>query len=390
MSLGKSDESYWRLIEKELHRRFFSKHVEFCFGHNDKEKRYSDQFHSISIYDESIAVAVLKDLGASIQSLSLLNETNEELESFVTIPKLVEEHCSEWLDELILVGFRQNFFENITKPFKRAKEISLIFSTVNTHQFSIAHLFPSLRHLKLAYIEMENVSNVVSEYPRLTQLSVAIDPSGNKMGLTEEVVINLIRKNPQIRKLALSFGTPDSLNVVAEHLLNLEQLDLHSYTELKEHNFHFHFEHVKIAKIGDFATCKWPTNITFGEKLEELYLRLHGTETKFLEVIERSKNLKKLHIGGEQTVNNDVLLRLTHAKLNVTEIHLYLHEHVDTKNIIQLIESDGKLTKVDLVPFLKSQVSKIVPAIEEHFKNQWKYSIVPEKLGERHIISLRK
>lgn len=397
MSLSKSDSTYSSQIETELRKRFSQNIVEFRVGYDTEainlpKKQYSERFPCISIYDHRISVSVLKDLGSSIQILSIRNESMEKPQKLDTIFNLIEEHCTETVKKLNLMALQQNFFKNLTKPFKNVKEMELVLSTVGSDKMSFADLFPSLRGLWISSIEIEIISSVVVNYPHLENLAVAVDRSGNSRGMTEEATIDLLHRNQQIQKLALTYLTPNILKFAADHLPHLNKIKIDSYMEQNEYNSSIHFENVKIAKICHSMPCKWPAHLTFSNKLEELQTQLTFPTNEFIGAIENGKNLKKLTIDG-RGVNNYVVSRFTNAKLNATEMVLSLTCDVEAIGIIEFIKSAEKLRKLQLTPCTSvndSHLLEILPMIGKHFDDEWVITVSQSNFKKINKILMEK
>lgn len=380
ISLRMTNKYFLEQVEAELRHRFSKKTVQFLelLEYPIGERLVESDDH-IRVDNIPTVALVLQKLGDSIRAIEITTPKDADVHSIENIFTLIEEKCSESLVELHLQTIEHNFFKNISKPFKRVEVVSLAWNAVElgNDRFTFSDVFPALRRLKLEVVKVMNTHEIMVTFPALEHLSLHLSKYGKSENyITESVAMELIAKNPQIQSLILDHTTSDVVKVVNDKLLKLEHLELYSYTERGQGTFDFYFENVKCFKIGNWLGFDWPRAIRFGEKLEEFEIEPTAGDTKYIELIERSKGLKKLKINGKH-LSNDVILRLAQINLHVTDVVLANNWDTDIDNIIQFVENNAQLSSIRLLhtyqssPFSNTN-SKIAEKIRKHFGDLWK------------------
>lgn len=355
--LGQINQDFWNLVVDELKQRFSKKRIRFCelsSARDDESVIESEE--EIIIKDAQNATFILEQFGTSIRNLSIT--TSKITHESEVIFKLVEEQCSDSLVQFELFDLMLNFFENITKPFRNVKIVSLhgIVVELGNDQLNFGDIFPAMRRLELNNVKVNDRSKFALNFPNLKHLSVIDDINS----------VEIIRKNPQIRSTFLQFVNGELVKFVADHLPELEVLTLYNYRQQNDQTYDFHFGNVKYFECG----FDWPENITFSDKLEELYVLLDSQDKNYVDLIEHSNGLKKLQISGDGVVDTDVMLRLIWAKLNVTEMHLVFCWSPASDFIIQLIENCEHLNQLEL-QIWNLEIDDLEMALREDLGHEW-------------------
>lgn len=361
------------LVEDEFRRRYFKKMVTFTalfsFPSNNP---FFEMDNEVVIRHTSIAERILKTFGPLIRKMTLKSISNGSNSlSVENIFKLIEEYCAKNLIELQLNSVEMNFFQNIRKPFENVKIVSLQGNIVDleSDHFKFCNFFPVMRSLSLRSVEVNNVSSLIMNYPRLEHLFINFNHYGNvKKSISESVAIKIIQKNPQIRSIGLSIVSPSLLKAVSDSLQCLERLELSEYRQGQSQTIDFHFESVKFFKISYCPVQSIPSNIIFSEMLEQLEVETSVNDDKYIELIERSKGLKRLKITGNEGFKNDEISRIATAKLNVMEIDMVCHWNVKDESIIELIKNNKSLNKLVLKRFRGNEIRM---RMKMEFENNW-------------------
>lgn len=383
MSLAKSNNHLSDVVLDELSRQFSRKtlniHTELrpesirkFFGPMDEND------NEIRIRDTTLSANVLKEMGHLIRTLSLESATKYDPHANELIYKLIEKHCSDSLVEFGLCNIFDGFLSNITEPFTKVEVVSLrgIVEDFGNEEFDLSDMFPALHRLNIDVLG-PNITKIVSNYPHLNHLIITLKDCRNPETCSSEPVIaGLFKKNPQIRNLVLSHGNRNLLQIAADEL-DLEQLTICNYHERDGNQTQeIHFEHVKVFKFTDTNEYHWPSNITFGDELEEFIVEeIHARDYRYLDFIECHKHLKKLQISERNGMKNEGLLRIASAKLNVCEIKLECDSSIEAKNIIELIESSSQLKRIILsfeaVTLTRAKVKAIAEIFEQFIIEPW-------------------
>lgn len=378
-SLGTTNKYFLAQVEIELRHRFSSKLVKFRelidFPIGESLAETDD---SIIVNNASTAALILQHFGDSIRALKIMTSKDANPNSIETIFTLIEKHCSDSLVELHLFKTEHNFFKSISKPFTRIEIVSFAWNTeeLGNVRFTFSDVFPALRQLELDVAKLENSTEIAITFPDLVQLSLSTVRKANPdKFISETVAIELIKKNPRIKSLILNHVTPNVLKVVSDTLHKLERLELYSYSQEDQRTYDFHFENVKVFKLGNWLGFDWPRNINFTENLEEFDVEPTEKDTKYIELIKNNKGLQKLRINGKH-FNNDAILKLSQIKLNIVDVALGFYWNIDIKNIIQFIENHPQLKNVQLFsdyqngPF-PSTKNDMVVKIHKYLGNKW-------------------
>lgn len=385
-SLGLINRYLFSVTREATRSRFSQKTVKFNIFLG---RAMDESVKKIHINRELDSRQIVKEFGSSIQKMEIavLSSREEAIDGFM---KLVEEHCSETLVQLNLVN-TQNFklLRNILRPFKNVQSIELRNEiNLSNDNLNLNEMFPSLRRLSLpSSFDTQNFTKLDLKFPVLEHLKLGFLTDYNGI---KPFIANIIQKNAQIRSVDLEFPEWNMIKFIADHLPNLEHLNIFDYSSVEfnaEDRSNIHFEHLKTFKgIGEF-----PEMITFGDKIE--YFRIYEPmkNTKFIDVIESSKSLKKLEIHTASLClpfDEDSMARLTAAQLNINKMYFTLDGNIGTSSIIKFIESCKYLEYFNLHLLQgENEVFEIAEILHKHFQNQWTLDVIN---GEKLYIVLQK
>lgn len=170
------------------------------------------------------------------------------------------------------------------------------------------------------------------------------------------------------------FASPEILQFVADEMQHLEDLPMHSFNGDRNKNeiSNFHFEHVKIFRMGGcFSSDNFQWDISFSN-LEEFQtdgVMLNGT--KLVKLIKKNKQkLKKLYLDTE--LKNSAVLELANVDLDVVEMRFKCGRDVEMENVIQLIENYKKLEKLYIYYWFDVDRQSAIDALQNvSFAHEW-------------------
>lgn len=371
VSLVSTNKFFSTLMRAVLTRRFSEK--ELIFETRYRVDEYIETSDRIHIRLESNAIWTLEQFGPYIQSIKLADLKVSEPKVY----KLIDEYCSETLVHLNLDYLHENFFEFMKTPFKKVQTISLsgLIYTLASDELGFSDMFPALRYLRISgYTKLStqfDLNALRLDFPLLEHLSVDIDKFPDVRSLaTESMTMEIIENSPNIRILALTNASSKLLKFVAEKLPNLEKLEIYAYNE-GIHRDNIHFEHVKIFRVGKSFHQSMPTHFTFSE-LEEFQVQPNPCDGKYIDFIIANGQLKKIEVFEEFGLTDDDLLRLSLAKLNVTEMKIVCDFNIQNDRIIQIVQNCEHLERFELrIPISAAKLETILIELKEEFDNDW-------------------
>lgn len=268
------------------------------------------------------------------------------------INKFVNRYCSETLRQLSVDAFDENLFTGMTKPFEKVEILSVggEFKTLSSSTLPFVELFPAIRDLHLQNIQIVDHHCIDQKFRHLKSLYVQLcyENETNWFCSKEKHIENLLRKNPQIQTLSLTYCTPRFLDIVNSILPHVTDLTLINYNA----------KHKEIEEQPD-VVFKYVTHFTlftglgevplsvFFENLKELHIEA-GPTTDWFILAERNRNVEKLFmIGGY--VDNEQFTRIVGTDSQLVETTLYISENVWDESIINFMKESKRLRKVTFV-----------------------------------------
>lgn len=265
-----------------------------------------------------------------------------------------------------------DFFPNkFTTPLEKVEHISLHgrFNGLGNQNLQFFQIFPSMRSLSVSTAVVFDMSWVDHTYPHLESLNIYIWNVYDEVGYFNPLVVErLVRNNPQINSLLLENSSRKLLNFVATNLRTLEMLQLRHFGHFRSEDaqLELRFDKLKVLKMQRcFQSI--PNNTTF-EALEELETDgLPAKCKKWIQFIENNKNLKQLRVT--RTIGNAAVSQLSSINSSLVEMNLMLGKDVEDKSIIELIENNKELRKIQLI-FEKS-INSTLDVLQSTFHHGW-------------------
>lgn len=378
-SLANTDSHFWDLIQDDMNERLKNKMVIFTSlfsspDHDDFEE--TDEF--IRIRHAPTALQLLRDFGHSLRQLTVeLVEKNGDWPTTKAVFQLIQEKCTDSLEQLHLKRLGKYFFLNTTTPFKSVTNLSLTseVTAIGNERYNLSDLFPALRNLHLSYVNAWNLNRLTVNYPHLKHLHIDVYQFDIPEFVTERESIELIKKNAHIQSLSLRRVQPNLLKTVAENVKNLQKFELYEYDEADNQTNHFHFDSVKSFKMSENVVRSMPANITFAN-LDEFVVQAYPKDSRYISFVEKHKSLKRFSVIGYYGLKNEEILRLAAANLTLDDISIVTDMDVKADSIVELIKSGKQLKQVHLnIRASDATIFGTIWALRKHFDSKWQINV---------------
>lgn len=303
-------------------------------GHTALYDRYSTDLNQ---FDKLLNI--IATFGHLITKLSLDYYTFGE-EQKEAINRQFSKYAARSLIEIDLRHSHEKDFFGLSGPFKRAKIVRLRDGLVGAiFHTNFRELFPAVVSLDIESMLFVAETCVEHHFPHLKEFKMeALTMASTKLE-------QRLQLNPQLRKLSITGGNLDSLNLISKNVPKLEHLDYRGfYGRLVYRGDKIHFERLKTFRIS--INAEFPEHfdaipIVF-DKLEEF--SCDGSYNKWLDIIVKSENLKKISFGQ---FNDEHLQRIARKLPGLKEISIENERESDVNvdNVIQFIEMCKQLKR---------------------------------------------
>lgn len=342
---------------------------------------------NVEIQDYETVPKVLRYFGHLITSLKVeyYFVFDSEIEN---INRIINLYCSDTLMDFDVHSGHEDFFDEMTKPFKAVKSVSVRgrYNSLGSKTLKLNELYPEMINLTLKNIKVFDSSWINLNFPHLKYLCVDVsqntDPRMAANYLSEADVDRFIKNNQQIESVRLGSITQNLLKMVAKDLPNLINLELECYDEWNSNFEHrvIRFDNVKRFTM-EGGSHSVPENIAFTQ-LEEFQTDGFPKEcTRWIDLIENNKSLRKVHVY-ERYIKNSEFQRLAQAHSNLIEISLMCGKDVQDETIAMFIKKSKQLTKMHLGKY-------VVPnsgfSVDQRSLNSTS-KVLHEKFGDEWII----
>lgn len=273
ISVAETNQHFSLLVEDVFRRKSAKKVFEILdprYGNFDalletKDKVYIRQLAIISL--------VLKQFGHLISHLVIVYSSSNKFyvhfNAINNLSELINQYCSDSLTNFEIVNYYETFFDKMVKPFKNVKQLSIRgkFNSLGSDTLSFAELFPSIKQLKIEYVDVQNTSCIDHKFPYLERLNVEIN---QKRRFVENDVSKLLNKNPQISYLELS-------KITETFLIELSGIDL----SLTQVNFNLSFD------VNDETIIRFIENNGRLQKIQLIRYEMPNTFSKLAEILKQ-------------------------------------------------------------------------------------------------------
>jgi len=343
--------------------------------------------HSIKIENTTFAKQLLNNFGHLIQNLEINRVYPYEDESYRSIYKLVNLHCSKTLKKITSKNSLDNILEEFTNQFEKVEEVFI--DNISKTGRRLNEIFPSVRRLHFSTYEISNTDSINVKYMNLEHLNIHIN---EYVELTNKFAAELIRKNSHIRSLALESASVELIKNAADLLPQLERLELVcGQNKFNHNNESISFPNVKIFKEGNskFVSNYYFLNLKFGN-VEELYTD-DLAENMFNETgfFASNKKLQKLQLEpkyGGIYLDSDAFKQLARANTTLRQIFINRAVNVEVETILQLIENNKQLEKLQITFYTKNGRESTLKILERKLSYRWSLEIYQRAFRDTAII----
>lgn len=351
-----------------------------------KIERYPQQYdpNSMEIISDSItALNLIKHFGTLIKRLSIQINYDDTLctpaQVIETIILLlgVNERCRESLVEFELHYSGcdvNNIFQQITGPFENVEKLSLHLFNMNAqqseHPTQLNTIFPNLQDLNIDFHHVQDSSFIDCEFSKLKKLGIS---DGLIYESNESILIDLLKKNPQITYISLVRPTLRALSRINEYLLHLE--DLHIVMERQEE---YRFSKIKFPTVKRLnlwlltEKCYPPKKIGFGTALREIDLlcTTGDISDNYVNFFYKYPKIEKLSAG--RGMNNAHLLQMIGKFPKLQYVLFDFAKDVQLNNIIEFIKKSPSLNRLIFVHASIENVDSFVNQLKREFDADFK------------------
>lgn len=386
ISVAETNDHFSSLVSDILRRKLAKKSIDFSvplYSGTIKANDVLESGHSIKILNAQLLFKLLDSFGHLIVSLSINHSSPLESNS---IYEYINLYCSETLERFHLSMKVNDFLNEFTRPFKRVKSLSMIGSPDKwtNSELSFEKMFPALHELNLIIFSIEDSSWFDHMFPKLERIS--IDILGSTVDSHETAIETIIRKNRQIRQLHLINASLKLLKVLADetHIetLAIQRLSNDSNIPGSAYN-NIRFDNLKVFKLQN-GFDKLPENIGI-EQLEDFQTTFSEDGSKWIEFVEKNKNLKQLYVL-RHCVNDHELSRISTANPNLCELRGAFDRDVRDETIVNFMKNGKQLKKVHLSRYFDYDFEKgksygtTMKVLREEIGNEWNIQELSEDI----------
>lgn len=266
---------------------------------NFRERRYTIEPDNITISKPSTLVSLLRIFGNQITRVSIDFECMDPFHSR-QIEKFINRNCADSLHKLQLKYCREMAMDEITKPFRKLEQLTIVGGFVGQHISSFNKLFPKLQRLELHNNEITNRSCLEIKFTNLLEIIVDIE-SRTKIGFRVLDLNKALRLNPQIQKLTLRSNLNQSVVSIVDKLLpNLSHFELEPSASLFtcQKGSLVKVTNIKRLKLiapnlNQFLCIRIPIQFA---NLQELDISIRSHIDLFFDFVCRMKTLQKINL----------------------------------------------------------------------------------------------
>lgn len=353
--------------------------LDFIF--DDEENPTSVIFHTFDI-----VLNLFKHFGCVIEKVHIDNHLIESTDKVVVIARNINEYASKSLIQINLSEIEYCVLNQFTLPFECVESVAFVMveypSTSCTNgSLPLNQIFPKLNKLKMQLWADVDYNFISLEFPHLDDLDLRI---GKPVWSQMHTIVELFRKNPQIRIIALHNFLLKIEKIIEKHLPNIESLTLlvwSIYGTAQLNNVkHFCYVIPPDAYPPDSIKKLFLPRLE-SVKIENLYFNRANHGVKIVGAwdgfFRQHPNISKLHYIDPNANCND-LMDLTSDLQNLTEMHLESSLQTDQYKIVKFVESHNKLNKFTvLIRDMDIGMNNLLERLKnewviEHLEGKWK------------------
>lgn len=281
---------------------------------------------------------------------------------------LISKYSSESLVDVELAYHPDSLLVHITKSLTNVQNITFknCHYEFETPHFRFAELFPAVRRLNMRYLAELNLVHFDCHMPHLEHVYVWLQSHNSTLFL------NIAKRNPQIRSIALHNAFPEIVQEVNALLPQLETLKL---------------EHFKLMdgriEFGNVTTfiCSYGTTIPVNLYFPRLRsLKIDYTHKRFYDYctfFNEHSHLRHLHMKGFQ-LDDSQFQKLTANLNNLEEITLRHRNNSENRQnlsciaIAEFLKSRHTVNQLNFINFPKHWEDELQELLEQ----EWNVRII--------------
>lgn len=318
---------------------------------NFREQRYKIEPDSITISKPSTLVTLLRVFGNQMTNVSIDFECMDPFHSR-QIEKFINRNCAGSLHKLQLKYCREMAMDEISKPFRKLEQLSIVGGFLGQHISAFNKFFPKLQRLELHNNEVTNRSCLEMKFANLHEIIVDIE-SRTKIGFRVLDLTKALRLNPQIQALTLRSNVNQSVVSIVDKLLpNLNQFELEPNASLFTYQKGSLVKAMNITRLklsapdlNQFLCIRIPIQFA---NLQELDMSIRSHIDLFFDFVCQMKTLKKINLRfiheTAYAIIDDPLVKVLELP-NLVELSLTDFTVVTKKRIIESIMDSQSLTE---------------------------------------------
>lgn len=348
-SFAETNQHFSSLAVQIFRRKFSCKFVEI----KSVTYAYSDDKSRIYVRDENSARRLFKQFGPSIYRMKVNYGESFDMNArqMESISRLINLYCADTLKEIVISDKQNSFFSQMTKPMKSVENVELTgdFRSLSSDNLTFGEIFPAMKSLSLPTTRIDHIDQIIQHFPHLNELRVHFYSTSMTPMMKESDVLQMLKRNPQIRVLKLHSPSESFFRATNEALPNLEYFRIEpSWSAQVSNNAAFYgtnisFKNVKILELRPPLSID---HIEF-EHLEEIraIISLGCDFDWWLNFIVKSTHLKKFHSIEGRISNTDILKFAQKGNLNLVEISITLSQDVEVKSLVDLVNANPNTEK---------------------------------------------
>lgn len=282
------------------------------------------------------------------------------MDEVLSILKAIDAHCRESLVEFSL-NYRgcnvNNVFKQFTRPFKNVEDLSLELYNTNEqtedHQLRFNKVFPNIRQLNIDFNRLGGSPLIGCELPKLDNLEIG-SSFGYNYELNEPILIDLLKRNPQITHLSLHRPPFQVFQYVKKYLISLKELIINELIEVGTNSEKI--EEISLPTVNSLdllifqENCRPTNRILFNANvLREISLGCKSGRQNddYVNFLLKYPKIQKL--GAGSGLHNEILLKLIGKFPELFYAAFDFAEDVTVNNIIEFIKQAPSLNQLEFV-----------------------------------------
>jgi len=273
------------------------------------------------------------------------------------IYQTIVKYCS---NSLISIRFNRPIDQICKSKFEKVEALTISNGELKSSECQrLNQTFPNLKQLNLYYNEVIDINAMNIKFPFLERVVVAFLLTDDNIECAME---KLFVENSQVKSIVLEFVKMEFLKTVSKQLPNLNHLELHWPKVYLYTGSQIDFDNVLTLRVICNEYSSW--EILHFERLEELDITLSDSEC--FNLILQNNNLTKLKVQND--LKQSEVMQLQNQFRNLEELSLGCESDVETDTLINLIELNKNLKKIQLNKYTSY---KFDDKLRNHFNTGW-------------------